>query len=92
MRPSPERIAMVERLKDTLRWPLTPAERSAYNQARATEMARAEARRRPEPQLPLDGIDGTARTVQDSSAPYIGLIPDGQTEPSGLGSSLARNH
>lgn len=33
--------------------PLTPAEKSTYNSLRAAEMARAEARRAPSPQLEL---------------------------------------
>ena len=54
MKPSPERIAYVERLKGTLRTPLTHAERVAKRCAEAAEMARAEARRAPTPQLPLE--------------------------------------
>ena len=34
--------------------PLTPAELAAYNSQRAAEMARAEARRQPSPQLDLE--------------------------------------
>ena len=51
---TPEQLARVEALKKTLRDPMTPAERSAYNSLRAAEMARAEARRQPTPQLPLE--------------------------------------
>jgi len=54
VKPSPERIAYVERLKGTLRTPLTHAERVAKRCAEAAEMARAEARRAPTPQLPLE--------------------------------------
>lgn len=56
MKPSAARLALVESLKQTLRWPLTASERRAYDQARAREMAAAEARRRPQPQLPLEGV------------------------------------
>jgi hypothetical protein len=54
MKPSPERIARVERLKGLLRTPLSDFERAVYNSQRAAEMQRAEARRQPTPQLPLE--------------------------------------
>lgn len=54
MKPSPERLARVERLKSLLRVPMSEFERAVYNSQRAAEMARAEARRQPTPQLPLE--------------------------------------
>lgn len=53
MKPSPERIARVERLKALLCLPLSATERTVYNSQRAAEMARAEARRAPSPQMEL---------------------------------------
>lgn len=54
MKPSPDRLARVERLKALLRVPMSEFERAVYNSQRAAEMARAEARRQPTPQLPLE--------------------------------------
>lgn len=54
MKPTPEQIENVERLKWSLRRPLTEMERARFNSSRAAEMARAEARRAaPSPQMEL---------------------------------------
>ena len=53
MKPTPEQIERVERLKWSLRQPMTDLERTRFYSSRAAEMARAEARRAPSPQLEL---------------------------------------
>lgn len=55
MKPSPERLAMVERLKATLRIPMTDAEKAVYASQQAEEDCKAWDRhyRRTQPQLEL---------------------------------------
>jgi len=55
MKPSPGRLAMVERLKATLRVPMTDAEKSLYASQQAEEDRKAWDRhyRRTQPQLEL---------------------------------------
>lgn len=54
MKPTPEQIERVERLKWSLRRPMTDLECQRFYASRAAEMARAEARRAaPSPQLQL---------------------------------------
>lgn len=55
MKPSPERLAMVERLKETLRLPMTDAEKAVYASQQAEEDRKAWDRhyRRTQPQLEL---------------------------------------
>ena len=55
MKPTPDRIAMVERLKATLRVPMTDAEKALYASQQAEEDRKAWDRhfRRTQPQLEL---------------------------------------
>lgn len=54
MKPTREQMDRVERLKWSLRQPMTDLERQRFYASRAAEMARAEARRAaPSPQLEL---------------------------------------
>jgi hypothetical protein len=54
MKPSPERLAYVQRLKALTRYPHTEQSLRRFNQQRAAEMAAADRRREPTPQLPLE--------------------------------------
>ena len=55
MKPTPEQMARVERLKWSLRQPMTDLERQRFKSSCAAEMARAEAlRAAPSPQLELE--------------------------------------
>jgi hypothetical protein len=54
MKPSPERIARVERLKATLREPFSEIERRNYRCQVAAVAAEDDRKRQPAPQLPLE--------------------------------------